>query len=103
LQRERAEAAGSRTHAGPLSVLLELSKNIPREIEVEFDSYTYDAPNVRLSGQGASFEAVTRLQQLLEARAVFASVEVKDVRSAVSGSGVDFQMTIRLPDPGADA
>ena len=102
LERQRSDAAGSRTHAGPLSVLLEMSRNVPSDIEVEFDTYVYDAPNVRLSGQGASFESVTRLQQLLESRAVFAQVEVNDVHSAVSGSGVEFEMTIRLEEPAAD-
>lgn len=96
LERERAESATSRTHAGPLAVLLQMSKQVPRELEVEFDSYIYDAPNVRLSGRGASFEVVTRLQQLLEERQAFAGVEVSDVHSAVSGDGVEFEMTILL-------
>jgi hypothetical protein len=100
LERLRGESASSRTHAGPLSVLLEMSKHVPRELEVEFDSYVYDAPSVRLSGHGASFEVITRLQQLLEARQHFDSVEVNDVHSAVSGDGVEFEMTIQL---GGDA
>ncbi len=96
LERERADSASSRTHAGPLSVLLDMSKQVPREIAVEFDSYVYDAPSIRLSGHGASFEVVTRLQQLLEERETFANVEVSDVHSAVSGDGVEFEMTITL-------
>jgi len=96
LERARSESASSRTHAGPLAVLLQMSKQVPRELDVEFDSYIYDAPNVRLSGRGASFEAITRLQQLLEERESFASVEVSDVHSAVSGNGVEFEMTILL-------
>jgi hypothetical protein len=103
LERQRADAAGSRTHAGPLAVLLEMSRNVPADIEVEFDSYVYDAPNIRLSGQGASFETVTRLQQLLEARSAFSQVEVNDVHAAVAGSGVEFEMTIRLGDSAAGA
>lgn len=96
LERERADSASSRTHAGPLSVLLDMSKQVPRDIEVQFDNYIYDAPTIRLSGHGASFEAVTRLQLLLEQRENFASVEVSDVHSAVSGDGVEFEMTITL-------
>jgi hypothetical protein len=96
LERLHGESASSRTHAGPLKVLLEMSRQVPRELEVEFDSYIYDAPSVRLSGRGASFEVITRLQQLFESRDNFASVEVNDVHSAVSGDGVEFEMTIQL-------
>jgi type II secretory pathway component PulL len=96
LERRRAEVAGSVGETNPLAVLAEMSETVPRDVAVEFDVFTFDPPHLRLRGHSANFESVTKLQELLRARDSFASVEVSDVHAAVSGEGVDFEMTIKL-------
>jgi len=96
LHRRRGELSGAGSQATPLAVLVELSSTVPDDLGVEFETYDYDPPNVRLRGTGQSFEAVTRLQQTLQDSPRFREVEVSDVRSAVSGNGVEFELVIRL-------
>ena len=63
---------------------------------VEFDFYLYDPPEVRVRGHGDDFEDVTKLERALEGSEAVESVEANNVRAAVSGAGVDFDITIRL-------
>jgi hypothetical protein len=73
-----------------------MSASVPRELEVEFDTYVYEPPGVRLRGQGASFETVTLLQQALQANERFREVAVSDVRAAVGGEGVVFEVRLQI-------
>jgi hypothetical protein len=96
LEARRAELSGAASKEGALGILVTLSETIPADLGVEFETYAYDPPNVRMRGQGTSFEVVTRLQQLLRESTPFQNIDVGDVRSAASGSGVEFELTIRL-------
>lgn len=96
LLRRRGELSGAGSEATPLAVLIEMSGSVPDNLDIEFETYDYDPPNVRLRGTGESFEAVTRLQQTLEESPRFREVEVSDVRTSVRGDGVDFELVIRL-------
>jgi hypothetical protein len=80
-----------------------MSSVVPAELEVEFESYNYDPPNVRLRGQGATFETVTRLQQLLDAESDFRDVAVSDVRTAADGVGVVFELRFRITSDSRNA
>jgi len=103
LERRQAELTGSGGYARPLAVLAEMSRSVPKQLAIEFDTYTYDPPSVRLRGHGASFEAVTRLQQVLEASRSFGDVSVSDVRSAATGDGVVFELSVQLGADGQSA
>jgi hypothetical protein len=96
LEARNAELSGSASKEGALGILVTLSQAIPADLGVEFETYAYDPPNVRMRGQGASFEVVTRLQQVLRESTPFQNVDVGDVRSAAGGTGVEFELTIRL-------
>ena len=96
LERRQTELAGGVQADSALGILVSMSEAVPADLEVEFESYAYDPPNVRLRGQGDSFESVTRLQQLLRESTPYKNVDVGDVRSAASGEGVQFELTIRL-------
>ena len=86
----------------PLAILTTMSSVVPAQLEVEFESYDYDPPNVRLRGEGTSFETVTRLQQVLDAESGFADVAVSDVRTDADGDGVVFELRFRVPaNPGS--
>lgn len=99
----QARQAGGGDHGSPLLLLATLSASLPTDLQVEFDGFFYDPPNVRMSGRAGSFEAVTKLQETLKGQAQFRSVEAKDVHAAVSGEGVDFQLSIALAQPGGSA
>lgn len=96
LENRRAETAGTGAHTSPLAVLSKMSSVVPPQLQVEFESYNYDPPDVRLRGQGATFETVTRLQQVLDAQAGFSDVSVGNVRTAADGVGVVFELRFRV-------
>ncbi len=98
LQRRTQEGAGGMGTSSPLKVLALLSAAIPGDLEVEFDTFVTDPPNLKFTGRGPSFEAVTKLQESLEGNENFATIEVRDVRAAVDGSGVDFQLLMKVGD-----
>ncbi|RMF25108.1 MAG: hypothetical protein D6760_01795 [Deltaproteobacteria bacterium] len=79
-----------------LGTLAALSQAVPKQVGVEFDFYLYDPPEVRVRGHGNDFEDVTKLERALEASEAVESVEANNVRAAVSGGGVDFDLTIHL-------
>ncbi len=102
LENLRAENRSSENHMSPLAILTTMSSVVPAQLEVEFESYDYDPPNVRLRGDGTSFETVTRLQQVLDAESGFADVAVSDVRTDADGDGVVFELRFRVPaNPGS--
>jgi len=96
LEHRQGEIAGSGPASSPLAVLAEMSAALPVELGVEFDTYSYDPPMVRLHGQGNSFETVTRIQQALTASGRFGDISVSNVRSSVSGDSVEFELSVRL-------
>jgi len=92
----RLNAGGAPGGISALGVLAALSQAVPKQIAVEFDFYLYDPPEVRVRGHSDDFEDVTKLERALEASEAVESVEANNVRAAVSGGGVDFDITIRL-------
>jgi hypothetical protein len=96
LEARKADLSGAASQEGALGILVSMSRAIPPDLGVEFETYAYDPPNVRMRGQGTSFEVVTRLQQVLRESTPFQNIDVGDVRSAAGGTGVEFELTIRL-------
>lgn len=96
LEARQSELSGEGSREGALGILVAMSQAIPPDLGVEFETYAYDPPNVRMRGQGTSFEVVTRLQQVLRESTSLQNIDVGDVRSAAGGAGVEFELTIRL-------
>ncbi len=92
----RLNAGGAPSGISALGTLAALSQAVPKQVAVEFDFYLYDPPEVRVRGHGDDFEDVTKLERALEGSEAVESVEANNVRAAVSGAGVDFDITIRL-------
>ncbi len=103
LVRRQAELQGGTSADSALGILVAMSEAVPGDVEVEFESYAFDPPNVRLRGQASSFETVTRLQEILRTSTSYQNVDVGDVRSAATGEGVQFELTIRLGGAEPDA
>jgi type II secretory pathway component PulL len=96
LVHRQAELRGGTRRDSALGILVAMSEAVPADLEVEFESYAYDPPNVRMRGQASAFETVTRLQEVLRSSTPYQNVDVGDVRSAASGGGVQFELSIRL-------
>ncbi len=96
LLHRQAELQGGARADSALGILVAMSEAVPDDLEVEFESFAYDPPNARLRGQADAFETVTRLQEVLRSSTAYPNVDVGDVRSAASGEGVQFELSIRL-------
>jgi hypothetical protein len=94
LERQ-SEATGGSGAGSPLAVLTGISAALPPDVNVEFELYSYDPPNAHMRGNADTFEAVTRLQDVLRASGRFENVEVSDVRAAVA-AGVQFELAVTL-------
>jgi hypothetical protein len=96
LEQKHAEANGSGRDGGVVTTLVKLSRTIPADFGVEFETFSYDPPNLRMRGQGTSFEVVTKLQETLRQAGDLGVIDVGDVRSSPTGDGVNFELSIRL-------
>jgi hypothetical protein len=90
----KAEAEGAGGAGSPLDLLAALSRDVPKTLDVTVDHVDHQPTLARVSGHAASFETVTKMQELLQKGGAFARVEVKDVHASVSGSGVDFLLEL---------
>ena len=91
-----AQGSSAQQSQSPLAILADISRALPVDLEVELDGYFFNPPAVRLKGQAANFESVTRLEQRLKDSGHFGKVEVADARAAAADGGVDFQVDLGL-------
>ncbi|MFP6625936.1 MAG: PilN domain-containing protein [Deltaproteobacteria bacterium] len=91
-----SQGSSAQQFQSPLAILADISRALPVGLEVELDSYFFNPPAVRIKGQAANFEAVTRLEQRLKDSGHFGKVEVADARAAAANGGVDFQVDLGL-------
>jgi hypothetical protein len=101
--REASLASSAASSGLPLRLMAVLSATIPADLPLTLDSWQQDGGSLRVAGVSDSFESVNRVQQSLEESGSFASVEIRDVHSAVNGKGVNFQLTLVLGDVGPGA
>jgi general secretion pathway protein L len=82
--------------ATSVDILRSISAAIPTKIRVDCDDYTLDPDSVRTRCNTDTFESVDSIKQLLISSAAFGEVEVKDVKAAKDGAGVDFRLRLSL-------
>jgi len=92
----RAGSIGTGASASPLQVMAVLSQSVPKSLAVELSQLELLPPNVKISGNAESFEAVTKLQEALRKSGSFNRVDVREVHAAVSGGGVDFLLDLGI-------
>jgi general secretion pathway protein L len=86
--------------ATAVDVMRTLSAAVPDTIRVDVDDYVMDTDGVRIKANADSFEAVDAIKQQVAATHAFSAVEVKDVKAAPDGKGVDFRLLVSLGPEG---
>lgn len=94
---ERAEALDALTdpELSPLWALKAISEKIPRDVPVQIRDFQAEGDNIRIEGVTASFDAIDRVKEEIQAIPRFASVTVSDAKAGVDPSKVIFKMTIQ--------
>jgi hypothetical protein len=82
--------------ATSIDILRAISGAIPTKIRVDCDDYTLDPDSVRARCNTDTFESVDSIKQHLVNSGSFGEVEVKDVKAAKEGAGVDFRLRLAL-------
>ncbi len=97
--RERADFLG--VYGGNLSaldLLTEISRLVPKDLEVVFEELSIDNQVVRIRGHTKSFEAVDRLESELSKFSPFSKIRRGEVQSDPRRGGKIFSLTIHLAE-----
>lgn len=92
--RERSSVIGG-TQAGALAVIKEVS-DLPEDLQIELQEFTYGPGETRLAGRADSFEAVNRISNHLAASPLFANAQVADAKMGLEGSRINFRLQLTL-------
>lgn len=98
--RERSSLIGG-AQTGVLAVLKEIS-DLPDDLQVEYQEFTYGPGETRLTGRANSFEAVNRVAEHLAASPLFSNVQVADAKMALEGNRVNFRLLLTLAGEGEE-
>lgn len=82
--------------ASALDLLRELSGRIPPGVEVDMQTFSFDAERVRLSGRTDSFESVDRILKALQEFELFKDVSLSNAKVEATDNKVDFKLSISL-------
>ena len=103
--RDRADFLG--VYGGnrsALDLMAELSRRVPRDLEVKFEEVSIDRRVIRIKVFAKSFEAADRLTAQLAASETFALAKVDgEVKASRKRQGKTFTVTIPLELPGAES
>jgi len=82
------------TNSTSVDILRAVSGAIPNKIRVDSDEWSLEPDAIRVRGNTDTFESVDAIKQQLLATGLFSDVEVKDVKTAKDGAGVDFRLRL---------
>jgi hypothetical protein len=96
--RERADFLGLYSDdRSALQLLAELSRTIPKDLEVRVNEVTIDRNQIRLDVAAGGYEAADRLTAVLSGNAAFQGAKVAgSVRTDSKTGGVSFDVSIPL-------
>jgi general secretion pathway protein L len=86
--------------ATAIDVARTISTAIPGSLKIDIDEYVMDTEGVRIKAKTDSFETADAVKQGLLNTHYFADVQVKDVKTAPDGKGVDFRIVLSLSKEG---
>jgi type II secretory pathway component PulL len=89
--------------ATALDAMRALAATIPDTLKIDIDEYIMDPESIRIKAKTDSFEMVDSIKQQVVNTHYFADVQVKDVKAAPEGKGVDFRLVLALNKDGAGA
>jgi hypothetical protein len=79
-----------------VDIMRAISAAVPTKIRVDSDEYTLDPDAVRLRANTDTFESVDAIKHQLLDSGYFSEVDVRDVKTAKNGAGVDFRLRLVL-------
>ena len=94
--KEKLKAMGgaSANVTSAIDVLRTLTTALPPDLKIDIDDYTMDLEGVKAKAKSDSFESVDAIKQQIASSHAFADVQVKDVKAAPDGKGIDFRLVI---------
>jgi Tfp pilus assembly protein PilN len=81
---------------GSLAVLEELSRRVPKEIQLQMNELAFDSGRLRIEGTVSSFDSVDRIKEALEASELFNDVRVQNARVGADASKVSFRLQMEV-------
>jgi Tfp pilus assembly protein PilN len=88
------------TDLSAVDLLAELSRQIPDDVNVQFEDININRRVVKIKVVGESYETADRLKTLLAKLAPFTSAEVDKVKSTRGGTSKRFNLTLNLVSDG---
>ncbi len=97
LRREsRALVSLGESPVAAIDLIREVTERMPPGVEVDVDTFFFDAEKVRLSGRTDSFESVDRILKSLEGFDLFTDVSLSNAKVDAKDNKVDFRLSISL-------
>jgi len=102
--QERAEFLGVyRGNMSALDVLTEISRRVPRDLDVGFEELSIDKQTVRLRVYAKTFEAADRLGSELSKFGPFDQARIGSIETDPRSGGKKFTVTISLANDGGES
>jgi|SRR5579862_2695843 len=101
--RNKLKHMGVTSATSAVDVMHTLASAIPADLKIDIDDYTMDLEGIKAKAKADSFEAVDAIKQQIANTHTFSDVQVKDVKAAADGKGVDFRLVIGFGPPAAAA
>jgi Tfp pilus assembly protein PilN len=79
-----------------IDILNEISKQIPREMDIEITKLVIGDGDITISGQTGTFNSVDDTKSKLETSGVFRQVTISSANINRSGNRVQFRLNIKL-------
>jgi len=86
--------------ATAIDVMRTIATALPDTLKIDIDEYLMDPEGVRIKAKTDAFETADAIKQQLLNTHAFADVQVKDVKAAPDGKGVDFRILVLLNKEG---
>jgi general secretion pathway protein L len=79
-----------------LDMIREVTERAPPGVELDIDTFSFDAEKVRVSGRTDSFESVDRILKVLKGYELFEEVSLSNAKVDVKDNKVDFRLSMSL-------
>jgi type II secretion system protein L len=85
----------------PLDLLMELSRALPPQFNIDIDALTLDDSGLKIDGKAASYAVIDQVKRALAGTRLLADVQISDEGPA-EGHKVSFHLTAAIKDSGLD-
>ncbi len=85
----------------PLDLLMELSRALPPQLNIDIDALTLDDSGLKIDGKAASYAVIDQVKRALAGTRLLTDVQISDEGPA-EGHKVSFHLTAAIKDSGLD-